>query len=189
MPDPIYISDHVGRAADTTLSQFHGSPKLQGLLEAMSAEVQRLEDLKFSMLTDRLLDAAEGVNLDVIGRIVGFPRLDVSDDDEYRELLGVQIRANNSDCGAEDIIFVASELTGEDVHYWQEGRAHYHLEYVTDTPLTADWLVRVNDMIELVTCSGVSYEMVEGDDPDAFRFDVGPGFDNGKLGNLVGQFS
>ncbi len=189
MPDPTQITDHVARAAETTRSQFHASPKLQALLAALVTEVQRLEDLKFDMITDRLLDNAEGVNLDIIGRYVGFPRLDVSTDAEYRELLRVQIRANNSDCGAEDIIYVASELTGEPVKYTQEGRAHYHLEYITDTPLTAAWLARVNEMIEFVTCSGVSFEMAEGDDPDAIRFDSGPGFDQGKLGRLAGQFS
>ena len=188
MPDPTQITDHVARAAATTRSQFHGSPKLQALLAALVTEVQRLEDLKFSMLTDRLLDNAEGVNLDVIGRYVGQPRYGESDDVLYRELLRVQIRANNSDCGAEDIIFVASELTGEAVHYWQEGRAHYHLEYTAATPLAAGWIETINEMIEFVTCSGVSFEMVEGDDPDAFRFDSGPGFDQGTLGNLVGQF-
>jgi hypothetical protein len=189
MPDPVYISDHVERAAATTLGQFHASPKLQALLAATVTEVQRLEDLKFSILLDRLLDAAEGVNLDIIGKIVGFARLDVSDDDEYRELLRVQIRANNSDCGAEDIIYVASELTGVDVKYWQEGRAHFHLEYVPPVPLADDWAARVLDMIELVTCSGVSWEIVEGDDPDAFRYDSGPGYDQGKLGKLIGQFA
>lgn len=187
MPDPVYIPDHEARAKDTTLGQFKASPKLQALLAALVKEVQRLEDLKFDMITDRLIDAAAGVNLDIIGRIVGLDRLDVSDDDEYRELLKIKIRANNSDCGAEDIIFIASELTGESVKYTQEGRAHYHLEYISETPLDAGWLARINDLLEFVTCSGVSYEMIEGNDPDAFRFDSGPGFDQGKLGHVAGQ--
>jgi hypothetical protein len=194
MPDPTKITDHVAQAQDRLLTQFRDSPKLNALLEAVVTEVQLGENVIFEVIAERLIAVAEGVNLDIIGRIVGLERLDVSDDDEYRELLLVQIRANNSDCGADDIIFIASELTGVPVRYTQTTAtgyysAHYHLEYVVDPPLSDEWLARINDLLELVTCSGVSYEMVEGDSPDAFRFDSGPGFDQGKLGNLVGQFS
>jgi hypothetical protein len=187
MADPTYIPDHEDRAADTTLTQFHGSAALQALLLAVTTEIQRLEDLKFSMITDRLLAVAAGVNLDIIGRIVGFPRLDVSDDDEYRDLLSVQIRANNSDCGAEDVIFVASELVGADVRYQQQGTAHFHLEYELTTASTADWLERVDKMIEQVACSGVSWEMVEGNLPDIFRYNAGAGYNRGGYGHLGAQ--
>jgi len=189
MPSPTQITDHLERAKETTRSQFHESPILQGLLAAIVTEVQRVEDVTFLVITDRDLDNADGVNLDLIGKIVGRARLGVATDAEYRAVLKVQIRANQSDCGADDIIWIASELTGVAVHYWQEGRAHYHLEYITATPLTDAELDRLNELLEFVTCSGVSYEMVEGDDPNAFAFDAGGlGFDEGEFAKLAGQY-
>lgn len=189
MPDPTKITDHVKQAQDRLPTQFRDSPSLNAMLGAIVLEVQSSEDVIFDVILLRYLDAAEGGNLDIIGRIVGRERLDVATDDEYRELLRVQIRANQSDCGAEDIIWIASELTGKLVHYWQEGRAHYHLEYVTDSPLSDAELDRLNELLEFVTCSGVSYEMVEGDDAEAFAFDDGGlGFDDGKFSKLAGQF-
>ncbi len=65
--------------------------------------------------------------------------------------------------------------------------AHYHLEYVSDQTLTADWFARVEEMLNLITCAGVSWEMVEGDETNAFRFNDGPGFNTGELGRIVGS--
>ena len=121
MPSPTQITDHVARAKATTRSQFHAAPILQAFLAAMVTEVQRAEDVTFLVITDRDIDDAEGVNLDLIGKIVGRARLDIATDDEYRAVLKVQIRANVSDCGAEDIIWIASELTGAAVLWYGLG--------------------------------------------------------------------
>ncbi len=189
MPDPTKITDYVARAQADLPTQFRESAKLNALLGALVQEVQLGEDVIFDVILLRLLPAATGVNLDIIGKIVGRSRLDIADDDEYRDLLRVQIRANISDCGAEDVIYVASELTGEAVRYMQKGRAHFHLEYTGDQAIDPLQLARIQELLELVACSGVSWEMVEGDETNAFRFNTGLGFNDGELGRIVGSQS
>ncbi len=191
MPDPTKITDHVREAQLRLLTQFYESPKLNALLEAIVIEVQLSEDVIFEVILERLLDAAEGVNLDIIGKIVGRPRLEVDDDDEYRNLIRVQIRANQSDCGAADIIYVASELTGLPVRYTQCSTtgaymAHFHLEVLGGQDITEAQLARIQELIELVACSGVSWEFVSGSSSNAFAYDSGPGYNVGEYGRTIG---
>jgi hypothetical protein len=195
MPDPTKITDHVEQAKARMLTQFRDSPKLNALLEALVIEVQLSEDVIFDVILLRYLDAATGVNLDIIGRIVGRERLDVTDDDEYRELLRVQIRANQTDCGAEDIIYVASELTGLPVRYTQTTdhgayAAHFHLEVLGGQGIGETELARIDKMIELVACAGVSWEFVSGSATNAFTYNTGPGYDydGGEYGRTIGSY-
>lgn len=191
MPNPTKITDHVARAQERLLTQFRDSPKLNALLGALVLEVQSSEDVIFDVILLRYIDAAEGVNLDIIGRYVGRERLDVSDDAEYRELLRVQIRANNSDCGAEDIIYVASELVGLPVRYTQTTdhgayQAHFHLEVIGGQAIGEDELARINDMIALVACAAVSWEFVSGSATVPFTYGTGPGYGIGEYGRTIG---
>jgi hypothetical protein len=191
MPGPVKITDHARQAQLRLLTQFYDSPKLNALLESIVIEVQLSEDVIFDVILLRLLDAAEGVNLDIIGRYVGRERLDVSDDDEYRDLLRVQIRANQSDCGAEDVIYVASELVGLPVRYTQTTAtgsyvAHFHLEVLGGQDILEDELARINEMIKLVACSGVSWEFVSGSATNAFTYNTGPGYNVGEYGRGIG---
>lgn len=194
MPDPTKITDHVAQAKANMLTQFRDSPKLNAMLESLVTEVQLSEDVIFDVILLRLLDAATGVNLDIIGKIVGRFRLDVTDDDEYRELLRVQIRANQSDCGAEDVIYVASELVGLPVRYTQTTAtgsyiAHFHLEVLGGQSLTDSELEKINELIELVACAGVSWEFVSGSATNAFTYNTGPGYDydGGEYGRTIGS--
>ena len=191
MPDPTKVTDHVARAQARLLTQFRDSEKLNALLEALVIEVQLSEDVIFDVILLRYLDVAEGVNLDIIGRIVGRERLDVSSDAEYRELLRVQIRANQSDCGAEDIIYVASELVGLPVRYTQTPdhgayQAHFHLEAIGGQGIGEDELARINDLIVLVACHGVSWEFVSGSATVPFTYGTGPGYGIGEYGRTIG---
>lgn len=191
MPDPTKITDHVAQAQARLLTQFRDSPKLNALLGALVLEVQSSEDVIFDVILLRYLDAAEGVNLDTIGGIVGRERLDVADDDEYRELLRVQIRANQSDCGAEDIIYVASELLGLPVRYTQTTdhgsyAAHFHLEVIGGQAIEEDELARIQEMVEFVACSAVSWEFVSGSATTPFTYGTGPGYGVGEYGRTIG---
>ena len=192
MPDPVKIVDHVERAKADLLTQFRDSPKLNALLESIVIEVQLSENVIYDVIMLRLLDAAEGVNLDIIGKIVGRFRLDVSDDDEYRDLLRVQIRANLTDCGAEDIIYVASELVGLPVRYTQctdHGSyiAHFHLEVVGGQDIEQAQLDRIQELIDLVACSTVSWDFVSGSASTAFTYGTGPGYGVGEYGRTIGS--
>lgn len=63
--------DLVNRGRSRLLSQFIRSELLVDLLDALSQECQELYDSQINVLEQRTLDKAEGVNLDIIGELVG----------------------------------------------------------------------------------------------------------------------
>lgn len=90
------ITNHVEQAKARFTEQFKDKTKLLQFLEAMLADTQDLETAMYALLTLRQVDTAEGVQLDVLGRIVGQPRLGLSDDD-YRPFIKTRIAVNQSD--------------------------------------------------------------------------------------------
>jgi hypothetical protein len=65
------------------------------------------------LITERSIDAGVGVQLDVIGRIVGEPRQGRSDE-EYRPFLRARILVNRSSGLTEQIITIVSVVLGDD---------------------------------------------------------------------------
>ena len=77
------------------LSQFSDKPRFQAMIKNVAARVQEAECVAWDMILDMFLPNAEGVNLDLYGKIVGQDRLGL-DDDEYRNLIYARIISNNS---------------------------------------------------------------------------------------------
>lgn len=180
------ITDYAAQFKADTLSQFWAAPKLQAVVGAFAAEVQRFEDFAYSVLTDRMLDAATGDVLDQIGKIPRVARLGRTDT-EYRRIIKVAIAARNSDGGAEEIIWIATQLFGETVRYVQEGAAHYRLEYITDAaPLSAGFVAEAVDLITRATPAGVGFVILTGTVTTSSRFDEGT-FDAATFGTVVGE--
>jgi hypothetical protein len=69
-----YREDLVERANSRLLSQFKNSELLKQFLSAFILEAQELHDAAVDMVGARTVAGAEGVNLDVLGRIVGARR-------------------------------------------------------------------------------------------------------------------
>lgn len=107
-------TDYVARAPTRFLEQFRNKTKLAGVLKSYETQLQKLEDAAWEVILYRTLNTnpatgtayAVGVQLDIIGRIVGRPRQGLSDSDYLIAIRG-QIRINRS-CGTpNDIIEVA----------------------------------------------------------------------------------
>jgi len=100
---PARITDHVEAAKARLISQFRSpKPVLHGMMESYVEQLQELEDVLWDVINHRLLDpapgesvGAEGVQLDVLGKIVGQPRLGLSDSG-YRSAIKLKIRVNRS---------------------------------------------------------------------------------------------
>lgn len=120
------IPNHGDQAVSWLLEQFKGKPKIEAFLRALIAPVQRLEDTLWQVLT-RVVDMehAEGVHLDLFGRILQLPRAGLADD-EYRSRLRVWQLVLRSDGKAEQLIHIAdrfddvSAVEGDRV-VWDEG--------------------------------------------------------------------
>lgn len=180
-PVPPPITDHVQQALDELLSQYAEAERLRRLVTVLVTQIQEAEDAGEQLLTDRLLVNAEGVNLDIYGKIVQGPAAwrGALADDDYRVMVEVAIQVNQSDGGAEQAIQILATLTGVAVEYTQHNPAHYRIAWQTASPISADLLERINEAMPRITISGASWGLVEGP-LESFQFDV-LGFDRGKF--------
>jgi len=71
------------------------APELDKLLQIFIAEDQEIEDVLFQLLLERTVNNSAGVQLDIIGSIVGIDR-EGRTDSEYRSSILVQIGVNNT---------------------------------------------------------------------------------------------
>jgi len=180
----VYNDSHVTQALELTLGQLWESPRLRELIDALVTQIQVVEDVIEELSTERLLANAEGAQLDDYGELVGQQRLGL-DDDRFRVLIQTRIQANGSNGEATRLIEVISVVVGADVWYRWRGPACYSLEYETATPLEADFVRFLREVVLLCTPVGVEFEVVEAP-VGAFRFDTpGSGFDDGLFARRV----
>lgn len=108
------IDDHCADALTYLLYRYKGKPRLSDFLCTLGDQATDLELAFWDLFTKRTLDAAEGIQLDGIGRIVGEPRKDRADD-VYRIFLRVRIAVNRSDGRVDDDLYPIMRLAfGDD---------------------------------------------------------------------------
>ena len=95
-------ADHVTQAAGRVVDVL-SKPALQAVLGSYTAELQEVEALFWAILRARFPDYAEGVQLDVLGRVVGEERNGRSDT-RYRARIKIRILINLSYGSAPEII-------------------------------------------------------------------------------------
>ena len=178
------ITNHAETALGYVLSQFDDSPRLRKLVEIIADQIQILEGLAHDVWSKRFLDEAEGVILDVFGKIVQVERLGDSDDD-YRQIVAAAIAANMSTTHGDVIAAIASALVGRPVRYRWDGPMNINLEYETLTPVSASHAIRAKQLLDRAVGGGVSWRLTEGVLGEAFRYGIGPGFGTGRLGRIV----
>lgn len=94
--------DHCEDAKAHTIQDYKGLPRFEALLCILGDQATQLESAFQSLLQLRGLDTANDVQLDQLGRIVGEPRKDRTDD-EYRVFIRVRILVNLSNGRPEDL--------------------------------------------------------------------------------------
>ncbi len=105
-----YDSDISGLLVD----QYSDSVNLLKIISAISNVKQEIEHTILDLMDKRVLDNAEGQQLDNLGDLVGLPR-EGKTDDEYRTEIGTQIQINLSGGQSEILISVVSSLTNSTV--------------------------------------------------------------------------
>ncbi len=106
-----HITDHADRAVNR-LAQQYRLPKLEAFLRALIHPLQAIEDVAWQLYTERFIDTAIGAQLDLIGRIVGQPRLGYLDDD-YRRLCRARIIVNRSNGNIPDLLTVVTAVVND----------------------------------------------------------------------------
>lgn len=103
-------TEHFHSALLKLVGSFWGKPRIASLLQAMVKRVQELEDAAWDVMNRYDVDNADTARLDVIGRVVGQPRL-WGDDETYRWVIRAKIRANRSRGLVGDVIQVIQLAT------------------------------------------------------------------------------
>src|SRR5512133_111299 len=105
MGAPVHITDHGDRAAARLLQQYRDGASIPALVRALSGGLQQVEDVLWDIRLRRAVSAAEGVQLDVLGRIVGQPR-EGRTDAVYRIWILARVRLNKGSGRPEDLLGV-----------------------------------------------------------------------------------
>ena len=86
------------------IDRYKNKPRMAALLTIFMNQIQDLEDALFELITDRTIDAAIGVQLDILGDIVGQPDRAGLSDDNYRTIIRARIKVNRSDGHGDQMI-------------------------------------------------------------------------------------
>jgi hypothetical protein len=178
------ITDYEKRLSDDMLTQFYGDAVHEAISAAIALEYQRFENVAHDVLTKRLLENSVGDILDQWGSLVRVDRLGRTDDD-YRAIIQVAIAANDSDGGAEQVTWIASQLVGADVRYVQEGTANVRLEYYSDDTLSDDLATEAVRLIGKAMPAGVSWMLVASEATLEGQYDVDT-YGAGRYGAIIG---
>jgi len=105
------ITDHQERAVNR-LAQQYRKPKLEDLLRSLVKPAQAIENTLWDVISQRFLDDAIGAQLDMLGKLVGQPRLGY-DDDNYRRLIRAKIIVNRSNGNIPDLLSVVVAVVND----------------------------------------------------------------------------
>jgi hypothetical protein len=149
--------------------QFQGAPVIEAILASWADQCQDIEDMLVDVLVLMALPDATGVQLDILGRIVGEPRLGRTDD-EYRIAIGARVRGNRSNGTVEDIIAVL--VASDDRGYLVQEFERASFQVFADDAMTADAAGVVNNVLQSIKGAGIRadfiYQTVDNDNALTF---------------------
>jgi hypothetical protein len=136
MTSPV-IKDQVQQGKDRLVTQWTEKVVVQGLLESYMENVQTVEDIYEQLLDERSVFTAVGVQLDVIGTLVGEARLSKTDE-PYRQAILNRIATNTSKGTPESIIETLLTITTDSTvaHVFEHYPANVHA-FVNGSPTNA----------------------------------------------------
>lgn len=156
------ITNVYERAFALLVSQFRDSKEdgsdsnWQKLIKSIAFSFQGIEDVNFELFSERWLLTAIGIQLDLIGELLGLARYDNESDEDYRFRLQTQIFINISKGTPEDSINLLRILTRASyIRYSELQPAAFQLE-TNGTTFPNPWNL-LNESIKQVSPAGVAY--------------------------------
>lgn len=190
MGTPTQITDHGERGAARLLQQYKDGASIPALVRALSGSHQQIEDVLWDIRLRRAVSAAEGVQLDVLGAIVGQDR-EGRADAVYRVWILARVRLNKGSGRPEDLLQVFAAIT--------QGTTALVLEeqYPAAIVLKVGWesIVPPEELASLLRLAkaagvGAVLESATSADTSSFAFDPnGAGFGDATNGALGGTFA
>jgi hypothetical protein len=142
-------------------------PRISALLASWLAEVQEVERASWDLLTKRSPATAEGVVLDILGKIVGQPRLSLTDE-LYRIWISGRILVNASSGRASQLLAIARKLCGEPV--WLEEQYPGWVTLHARQPIPGDVGSEIAKLLRLAKAAGIGMHFRWSDTVHGFRF-------------------
>lgn len=166
-----YITDWKERLRGRLYEQFADDPVFIALTELCGKQFQDLEDAAQTLITLPSIDDSEGVQLDVIGYLIGQLRLD-SIDATYRLYLKARVIANRATGSSKDIYQMFRALFGQSVDQVYRPEPPKALTWLINTPITAaEAAVAMSFLLDVVDAGArVILEWQPEDDDNTFTF-------------------
>jgi hypothetical protein len=173
-----------GLGGDPVVSALNDLNNISRLLVVFGKAVQGFESAGQEVWNQRSVDTAIGVQLDDIGLVVGQPRGGL-DDETYRRYVRAAIKANRSNGTVFDVLRVLRlVIANVDVTFqYEQQQIATAIVRVLNIALTDALGSVAFSFLERTAAAGVIVMLEYGLSPFAnwFRFDSGPGFDEGYL--------
>lgn len=164
------VIDHQDTAKKRLINQYKESLTLKDYLDAILVLANELEQVFCDLLLLRFIDTAEGDVLDIIGVLVGQPRLTIDNvtltDARYRVFIRARIIKNNTRATREDIIAMVTFIFDVTSVTIAEGDREYSVTLVGD--LTADERALISTANLLPKPAGIRDNFIIADSTSAF---------------------
>ncbi len=185
--DPV---GHVALALARLPQQFRFKDNIAKLLETLVEPFASLETAFQQLLNERSIETAAGAQLDVIGILVGERSRNGALDDTYRRRIKARISTNRSSGLIEEYITISKLVVSDDaVRFVLERQNHATIVVnVEDAAITHEIAAILIAFLKDATPGGARVILEYGTAEPLttwFRFDTGPGFDQGILATSV----
>jgi hypothetical protein len=173
------LKQHAEEALTRVPRYLSEKPRFMALLESFVASAQALEVALQAVLNESSIETAVGAQLDQLGAVVGQPRKGL-DDATYRVLIKAKILVNKSSGTIPDLIAIFVACAASSPVVKDGGNATVVvslLQHAEDADLIPFFLAFLRD----AKSAGVRaiLEWIEVEPEEAFRYDTGPGYDDG----------
>jgi hypothetical protein len=168
MTAPAKVEDHEEQAQGLLIEQYQEKQRIAAWLASFSTQAQLCEDMLWDVLVKRLIDNAEGHQLDMIGAIVLEPRRS-RPDETYKPYVLARIRINWSQGNPDDVIAVLRIIESAAFRYVEIYPASFEVQYLAPTTVRAGVL---GDIASQARAAGMSGEVIhaDADDDECFQF-------------------
>lgn len=175
---------HVAEGIAHLVSQFEGKEKFAGLLTAFLDQVQSLENSLSDVATETTVATSTGAQLDALGEVVGEERSG-RNDLQYSTAIRARLILNVSEGTPEDIIKLIRAIAGDvRVSVFESFPASFLAQVLDPIDPTEVDVTSIGSLVASGRPAGVAGTVSYGVVP-AFRYDAGPGFDEGRYGGAV----
>lgn len=151
----MYKIDHTQLALDRLATEYSDSTNLHNLLRVLLQEADTLEQVICDVIDKRWLDTATGINLDILGSIVGIGRGFVDagagvrlwTDEEYQLLIKAQIAKNHTTATIQEVLDATIFITGTQDIIIRDGYTFFTISVPEDIPSELKYFLLNFDLI------------------------------------------